>query len=95
MTDREIRITPRTGPATRVIRAVGPLIPIALMWLFFLTNVISATFAGKVFYVGRSTPPGWITYQDKPGIFVFLIVVSLTGSCFFGWVLLGLFPRRD
>ena len=67
---------------------------IAVLWLLLLTEVLSAIFAGRVFYAGRFTSLHWVAYQEEAGLFVVVFVTSLVGVCFLGWIVLGLIPRR-
>ena len=78
----------------RALRALAPLVPIAILWLLFLTELLSAIFAERVFYGGRGTPFHWVTFREEAGLFVFVFVASLIGACFLTWILLRLIPKR-
>jgi hypothetical protein len=94
MSDREVRITPRTSARTRALKSFVLFAPLGVLWVVFLVQVLAAIFAEKVFYAGRFTPLHWVTYRDEAALFVFVFVTSLAGVCFLGWVLLGLIPKR-
>ena len=94
MSDREVRITPRTTARTRALKSLVLFAPLGVLWLVLLGQVLSAIFAEKVFYAGRFTPLHWVTYRDEASLFVFVFVTSLAGVCFLGWILLNLIPKR-
>jgi hypothetical protein len=94
MSDREVRITPRTTARMRALKSFALLAPLGVLWVVLLSQVLSAIFAEKVFYAGRFTSLHWVTYRDEAGLFVFIVVTSLAGACFLGWVLLNLIPKR-
>lgn len=78
----------------RGLRSFAPLAPIAVLWLIFLAEVLSAIFAEQVFYAARGAPLHWVTYRNEPTMFTFVFATSLGGTCLLGWLLLGLLPKK-
>lgn len=91
----DVKITRRTNPIMRSLKAIATLVPLVAVWLVAFTQLLSAIFAGKVFYAGRFTSFHAVTYRDEPTLYVFLVTMSLVIACFFGWAILGLIPKRD
>jgi hypothetical protein len=95
MENREVRIPRRTNKTIRTIKSLAIFAPIGVLWLIALTQVLFAVFAEKVFYGARSVPFHAVTYRQEPTLFVLVVTASFVVVGFFGWVILGLIPRRD
>jgi CBS domain containing-hemolysin-like protein len=92
---RDIKISARTNAKVRTFKALAIIAPAAVLWLIALVQVLSAIFAERVFYAGRFTPFHPVIYREEPTLFVFVVVMSFVIVSFFGWVILGLIPKRD
>ncbi|NOJ47817.1 hypothetical protein [Bradyrhizobium archetypum] len=79
----------------RTFKALATLVPVALLWLIAFAQVLSALFAQRVFYAGRFTTFHSVTYREEPTLFVFVLMMSFVIVSFFGWLILGLLPKRD
>ena len=95
MKDREVRITRRTSTTMRTIRSLAIFAPLGGLWLIAFIQVLFAIFAEKVLYAGRFTSLHWVTYREEPTLFVFVVVTSFVVAGFFGWVVLGLIPKKE
>jgi CBS domain containing-hemolysin-like protein len=92
---RDVRIAARTSARMRTFKALATIAPAAVLWLIAFVQVLSAIFAEQVFYAGRFTPFHSVTYREEPTLFVFVVMMSFVIVSFFGWVILGLIPKRD
>ena len=79
----------------RTLKALATIAPAAVLWLIAFVQVLSAIFAERVFYAGRFTSFHSVTYREEPTLFVFVVIMSFVIVGFFGWVILGLIPKRD
>ena len=89
-----VKITRRTNSLMRSFKAIATLAPLVAVWLVAFTQLLSAIFAEKVFYAGRFTSFHAVTFRGEPNLFVFLVAMSFVITCFFGWAILGLIPKR-
>lgn len=94
MIRQKVKIPRRTNAVMRKAKSIGEWSLLAALWLLFLAEVLSAVFAERVFYGDQGTPLQWVSYRAAPGLFSFVSAVSIAGTCFFGWVLLRLIPKR-
>ena len=92
---RDVKITARSNARMRTFKVLATLAPAAVLWLIAFVQVLSAIFAERVFYAGRFTPFHSVTYREEPTLFVFVFMMSFVIVSFFGWVILGLIPKRD
>lgn len=95
MTRQKVTIPRRANARMRKAKSVAAWSLLAAGWLLFLAEVLSAVFTQRVFYGDKFTPLHWVSYQAEPGVFSFVLIGSLAGTCFFGWVLLRLIPKRS
>jgi hypothetical protein len=79
----------------RTIRSLAIFAPLGGLWLIAFTQVLFAIFAEKVLYAGRFTSLHWVTYREEPTLFVFVVMTSFVVVGFFGWVVLGLIPKKE
>lgn len=94
MTGQKVRIPRRTNAMMRKAKSVAAWSLLAALWLLLLAEVLSAVFTMRVFYGDKFTPLHWVSSQAEPSLFGFVLIGSLAGTCFFGWVLLRLIPKR-
>lgn len=79
----------------RAFKVLATIAPAAVLWPVAFAQVLSAIFAERVFYAARFTPFHSVTYREEPTLFVLVVVTSFVIVGFFGWVILGLIPKRD